>query len=55
MVGGGFGGCVLAVADADAVQRIDSEVSAAYGKLVGGTPWTHIVAPADAAREVSRP
>ena len=54
MVGGGFGGCVLAVADADAMASIDGEVRATYGKLIGGTPWTHVVAPTDAAKEVIR-
>ena len=52
MVGGGFGGCVLAVTDAKYPERIVGSVSRTYGAIIGGTPWTHVVRPAAAAREV---
>jgi galactokinase len=55
MVGGGFGGCILAVTDAEAAGNVVEQICESYGKVIGGTPWTHVVAPAEAAREVVGP
>jgi len=52
MVGGGFGGCVLALADTKAASSVVEQVGSAYSKFIGGTPWSHVVKPAEAAREV---
>ncbi len=51
-VGGGFGGCVLVLADsadaADAAEWIASE----YTRYAGAKPWTHIVTASDPAQEI---
>ena len=52
MVGGGFGGCILAVVDRGAAAEAEKLIAAKYRTPANEPPWTHIVAPADAAGEV---
>lgn len=52
MVGGGFGGCVLAVVEVDKVQQVTSAICRQYRTPGGSEPWTHAVQPAEAAQRV---
>ena len=52
MVGGGFGGCILAVVDHGSAAEAEKVIAATYRTPANEPPWTHIVAPADAAGEV---
>jgi len=52
MVGGGFGGCVLSVVEKTATDSVVERIRTEYGKVLGSTPWVHVVAPAEAAREI---
>ena len=52
MIGGGFGGCVLSLTTADAVDESAAQIVGNYGQVLGEEPWLHIVEPADPVREV---
>ena len=52
MVGGGFGGCVLAIVKKPATGMVVEKIRSDYGKLIGQTPWVHVVAPAEVAGEI---
>lgn len=53
MVGGGFGGCVLSLMDADRLDETSAEISKQYGAITGKTPWLHVVTPAAPTGEVN--
>lgn len=55
MVGAGFGGCVLSLTCADKVDEVVETVRDRYGKLIGKTPWMHVVSAAHPAGRVSHP
>ena len=55
MVGAGFGGCVLSLTRADKVDEVVAIVRDRYGKLMGKTPWMHVVSAAQPAGRVSNP
>ena len=46
-IGGGFGGCILALVDDDMAIAVEETISSLWGDHIGGRPWTHIVAPTD--------
>jgi len=52
MVGAGFGGCVLTVANATNADDVAMEIGDKYGAILGRPPWTHRVAPTGPAAEV---
>jgi galactokinase len=52
MIGGGFGGCVLVVADPGRLEEVESAIASRYGEARGTRPWTHRVTAADAAGEI---
>jgi galactokinase len=52
MTGGGFGGCVLALLDADAVGTVTAEVAEAFTAKGFGTPAAFVVQPSAGARRV---
>lgn len=54
MVGGGFGGCVLSVVDKVTTETVVEKIQTDYGKVIGRTPWVHVVTPAEAAHEVTQ-
>jgi galactokinase len=49
MTGGGFGGCVLALVDADRAQAVADAVTAAYAERGFAAPGTLTVLPAGGA------
>jgi len=49
MVGGGFGGCMVALVDPAEQDRVQSRIAAAYRAYAGRDPWRHVVAPAPPA------
>ena len=51
MVGGGFGGCVLAVTEPAATASFVQRLRTDYGKVLGTEPWVHVLTPADSAAE----
>jgi len=53
MVGGGFGGCVLAIIDKPATDAVVDKIGTDYGKVIGRAPWVHVVTPAESAQEIS--
>jgi len=52
MVGGGFGGCMIALIDPVEPDRVASHIAGAYRAYCGREPWRHIVAPASPAGPV---
>ena len=52
MTGGGFGGCVLALVDADAVEPVVRAVEAAYGAAGFRPPAAFVATAADGARRL---
>jgi galactokinase len=54
MVGGGFGGCVLALTTADDLDHVISHLAGECALALGDTPWMHVVEASDPASEVSR-
>lgn len=50
MVGGGFGGCVLAVCRADDLQAAADEIRQNFARVSGAMPWQHAVVAAHPAR-----
>jgi len=52
MVGGGFGGCTVSLVDAAKLDQVTSEISAAYGKLLGRPPWSRVVEASDPVMEL---
>ena len=52
MVGGGFGGCVLALTQANRLEKTISEIDSCYVEVNGKKPWMHTVSPATAAGKV---
>ena len=52
MTGGGFGGCVLALVEADAVERVVRAVEAAYAAAGFRPPTAFVAAAADGARRL---
>jgi len=53
MVGGGFGGCVLAIVEKPATDMVVDKIRTDYRKVIGHTPWVHVVTPAESAGEIS--
>jgi galactokinase len=52
MTGGGFGGCVLALVDATAVERVADKVTAAFAERDFAPPtWFRAVAAGGATRD----
>ena len=49
MVGGGFGGCMVALVDPAEQDRVQSRIAAAYRAYAGRDPWRHVVTPAPPA------
>ena len=54
MVGGGFGGCIIALIDPVERDRVASHIAGAYRAYSGREPWRHIVAPASPAGRVDQ-
>jgi galactokinase len=52
MTGGGFGGCVLALVEADAVERVVQAVEAAYDRAGFRSPVAFVATAADGARRL---
>ncbi|MEV0002531.1 galactokinase [Micromonospora sp. NPDC050980] len=52
MTGGGFGGCVLALVDADATDPVAEAVTAAYAERAFARPHTRTVLPAPGAHRL---
>ncbi len=52
MTGGGFGGCVLALVEADAVEQVVRAVEAAYAAAGFWPPKAFVAAAADGARRL---
>jgi galactokinase len=52
MTGGGFGGCVLALVEADAVEPVVRAVEAAYDAAGFRAPAAFVAAAADGARRL---
>lgn len=52
MVGGGFGGCVLALTTADKIDAIVERLVVDYRAVFGRKPWLHVVDAADPAMEI---
>ena len=52
MTGGGFGGCVLALVEADAVEQVVRAVEAAYAAAGFWPPNAFVAAAADGARRL---
>ncbi|MEJ2401756.1 MAG: galactokinase [Xanthomonadales bacterium] len=52
MVGGGFGGCMIALVDPEERDRALSRIADAYRAYTGRAPWRHVVAPASPAGAV---
>ena len=50
MTGGGFGGCVLALVDADRVGPVTQAVQAAYDRACFDPPAAFVAEPAAGAR-----
>jgi galactokinase len=53
MVGGGFGGSVIALADDDATDRIEAAVAARFAAGGDGPPRTFRAVPSDGARRLA--
>ncbi len=53
MMGGGFGGCVLALVPANDAERIASAIAARYGAVIGREPDTLLCRAVDGAVEVN--
>lgn len=51
-VGGGFGGCVLVITSADAVDEVRAKITKDYSAILGSEPWTHVVSGANPAGRV---
>jgi galactokinase len=49
MVGGGFGGCIITLADSGRLPHIRTTLSRAYEEFAGRAPWQHVVEPAPPA------
>jgi galactokinase len=43
MVGAGFGGCVLSLTTADAVDEVRQQISSKHAAVTGQEPWMHVV------------
>ncbi len=52
LMGGGFGGCVIALVDAEAVDTVQAAIVAAYGALIGEPPETFACRAVAGASEV---
>jgi galactokinase len=52
MMGGGFGGCVLALAAADAAEQARGAIQARYGDVLGRTPDAFVCRPVGGAGEI---
>ena len=52
MTGGGFGGCVLALVEADAVEKVVRAVEAAYSDAGFRAPVAFVATAADGARRL---
>jgi galactokinase len=52
MTGGGFGGCVLALVEADAVEHVVRAVEAAYAVAGFQAPVAFVATAADGARRL---
>ncbi len=53
MIGGGFGGCVLALVVSDKIDDTARHIKLQYTLPDGAPPWTHVVAAADPAGEIA--
>jgi len=47
MVGGGWGGCAIALVEERQLEGATAHIARAYGVVTGRTPWHHVVTPAD--------
>ena len=54
MMGGGFGGCVLAVVDAERAEGVGANVAPIYAEETGRNPWFHVCRLSGAAGPVAR-
>ncbi len=54
MIGGGFGGCVLVVCRRADAHRLAADISKRYSLLSDSSAWSHVVQPAQPAREIGR-
>jgi galactokinase len=55
MVGGGFGGCMIALVEPAALEAVRGRIVEAYRAFAGAEPWNHVVAPAPPAGPVGEP
>lgn len=55
MTGAGFGGCVVILVKADAVDELVARIEAEYPRRTGHRPSVYVVAPADGVSAVPRP
>ena len=51
-VGAGFGGCVLALVSAEAVETTAADVARDWSQHIGRPAWVHRVRPAEPTAEV---
>lgn len=49
MVGAGFGGCIIALIHAEAVDMCREEICANFARETGKMPWSHVASPAHPA------
>ncbi|MEM7431243.1 MAG: galactokinase [Pseudomonadota bacterium] len=52
MMGGGFGGCVLAAVAAPDANSTATDIAKQYGKMIGQSPWHQVVSPCAGASEI---
>jgi aldose 1-epimerase len=53
MVGGGFGGCAIALVDPDHLEEAEQHIVQSYAEFSGRQPWYHVSRPAAPAARVS--
>jgi galactokinase len=54
MVGGGFGGCIVALADEDAIAELQKHLAQSYAERFDKTPAVYVTRPADGVAVVAR-
>ncbi len=52
MIGAGFGGCALSIAEVSVTKKIVDQIRENYSKVLGSEPWIHVLKPATPAMEV---
>jgi len=52
MIGAGFGGCALSIAEVSVTKKIVDQIRENYSKVLASEPWIHVLKPATPAMEV---